>query len=78
MYEVKVGQIYRHYKGKEYEIIAVGRLTESATLEECVVYKALYDCPPFGTNSIWIRPLRMFLEHVSVDGKSVPRFTPLS
>ena len=76
--EVKVGQRYQHYSGKMYEIIAIGRLTESETLQECVVYKGLYDDPNFGKNPIWIRPLSMFVEEVVINGTSQPRFICLS
>lgn len=62
---------YRHYSGKEYEAIGVAHHSE--TLEELVVYKALYD-----EGSIWVRPLGMFLEEVEVDGRQVPRFEFLS
>jgi len=50
---IEVGKKYRHFKGKEYEVIAIGKHSE--TLEEMVVYKALY-----GNNDVWIRPLEMF------------------
>jgi hypothetical protein len=76
--KVEVGQIYKHYNGKPYEILAVGRLTESETLQECVVYKGLYDDPEFGPNPIWIRPLAMFMEEVMINGQSVPRFMQIS
>ncbi len=72
--EVEVGQIYQHYNGKQYEILAIGRLTESDILEECVVYKALYDDPQFGKGQVWIRPLEMFVEEVVINGQSMPRF----
>jgi len=57
---------YQHYKGKFYQVIEIAKHSE--TLEEFVVYRALYD------NSIWIRSLKMFLENVIIDGKEVPRF----
>lgn len=60
---------YRHYKGKLYEVIGVAKHSE--TLEELVVYKALYQ--PEGEN-LWVRPAAMFLETVEVDGKRMPRF----
>ena len=60
---------YRHYKGKEYEVIGIARHSE--TLEELVVYKALYQ--EEGKN-LWVRPLKMFLEEVEVGGKKMPRF----
>lgn len=60
---------YRHYKGKEYEVIGVARHSE--TQEELVVYKALYQ--PEGEN-LWVRPLKMFTEILTIEGKEVPRF----
>lgn len=63
---------YRHYKGKLYEVLGIARHSE--TLEELVVYRALYDSPEFGKNALWVRPKEMFLETVTVDGKIVPRF----
>ena len=63
---------YRHYKGKFYEVIGTARHTE--TLEEFVVYKALYDSKEFGKNALWVRPKKMFLEKVMFEGKKVPRF----
>ena len=67
--EVKKGK-YIHFKGHLCEVICVGRYSE--TLEEFVVYK--HDSEEFGKGSIWVRPKRMFLESVSVNGKEVPRF----
>lgn len=58
---------YRHYKGKEYEVIGVARHSE--TEEELVVYRTLY-----GNFDLWVRPLAMFLESVDVDGRAVARF----
>jgi hypothetical protein len=63
---IKLGK-YRHYKGNEYEVIGVARHSE--TLEDLVVYKALY-----GNYDLWVRPLNMFLEEVEVNGKKVKRF----
>jgi hypothetical protein len=63
---------YMHYKNKPYEVIGVAKHSE--TLEELVVYRALYDSEEFGPNSLWVRPKEMFLEDVEVDGKMVPRF----
>lgn len=64
---------YRHYKGKLYEVLGVARHSE--TLEELVVYRALYQSR-FGKNSLWVRPQKMFLEEILVNGKKVPRFAP--
>lgn len=70
--KLEIGK-YRHYKNKkEYLVIGIGKHTE--TLEDLIVYKALYDSEEFGKDSIWIRPLSMFLEDVEVEGKKVPRF----
>jgi hypothetical protein len=58
---------YRHYKGNDYEVIGIARHSE--TEEELVVYRKLYD-----DGSLWVRPLAMFMEDVTVDGQTVPRF----
>ena len=59
--------IYRHYKGNSYEVIGFARHSE--TLEDMVIYKALYgDC---GT---WVRPLSMWDNSIAIDGKIVKRF----
>ncbi len=71
MKEIKPG-IYKHYKGKLYEVIGIARHSE--TLEELVVYKALYESKEFGRNAVWVRPKAMFAEKVVVDGNEVPRF----
>lgn len=60
---------YKHYKGNLYEVIGVAKHSE--TLEEMVVYKALYQAE--GEN-LWVRPKAMFLEDVEVGGKLVKRF----
>jgi len=58
---------YRHYKGNFYEVIGMARHSE--TNEEVVVYRCLY-----GDHSLWVRPLAMFMETVTVAGREVPRF----
>lgn len=68
---IKLGK-YQHYKGNFYEVIGVGRHSE--TLEEVVIYRAVYDSE-YGKNCLWVRPKAMFLEKVFVDGQEVPRFT---
>lgn len=69
--EIKLG-MYRHYKGKDYKVIGIAHHSE--TLEDLIVYRALDDSPDFGKNALWVRPKKMFLENVTVDGKEVPRF----
>jgi hypothetical protein len=68
---MKLGK-YRHYKGKEYEVLGVA--THSETLEELVVYKALYSIEGKGENSLWVRPRAMFEEKIEVDGVVQKRF----
>lgn len=62
--------IYRHYKGPLYEVIGLARHSE--TEEWLVVYR-----PQYGERGLWVRPLTMFIESVEVDGKHVPRFSPV-
>ncbi len=64
--KIKPG-LYRHYKGNNYEVIGVARHSE--TMEELVVYRALY-----GEYGLWVRPREMFAETVVKDGLEVPRF----
>jgi len=59
---------YRHYKGKNYQVLDIARHSE--TQEVLVVYRCLYD-----DYSLWVRPYEMFVETVCIDGKDVPRFT---
>lgn len=68
---IKKGK-YRHYKGKEYEVL--GLALHSETLEEMVVYKPLYTTPDIPEGTLWVRSLKMFMENVVIDGKSIPRF----
>lgn len=62
---------YRHYKGRDYQVIGVARHSE--TEEELVVYRTLY-----GEHDLWVRPLAMFIEQVTIDGEAYPRFTFVS
>lgn len=64
--EIQPGK-YRHFKGKEYEVLHLARHSE--TEEWMVVYRALY-----GEFGIWVRPASMWLETVERDGKVMPRF----
>lgn len=67
--EIKPGR-YRHFKGNEYEVL--GTAKHSETLEELVVYRALY-----GEGGLWVRPASMWEEIVERDGKTFRRFTPI-
>ena len=59
--------IYRHYKGNLYQVLHTAQHSE--TEESLVVYRCLY-----GDYDVWVRPLTMFIETVTVDGKPLPRF----
>ena len=59
---------YRHYKGNEYEVL--GMATHSETLEEMVVYRALY-----GERRIWVRPAAMWQDRIETEHGTVERFT---
>ena len=59
---------YRHFKGKEYQVIGTARHSE--TREEMVVYRALY-----GDGGLWVRPAAMWDEQIERDGQVVRRFT---
>lgn len=61
---------YRHFKGGEYEVVGTARHSE--THESLVVYRPLYN-----DSGLWVRPVAMFLETVTHNGESVPRFTYL-
>jgi hypothetical protein len=54
-------------------VLAVGRNSENPE-EELVVYQGQYDDPKFGRHPIWIRPKKMFLGKVIVNGKRIDRF----
>lgn len=64
--EIKLGK-YRHFKGNEYEVIGIAKHSE--TLEEMVIYRALY-----GDGGYWVRPSHMWNEEVTRGGKTFPRF----
>lgn len=64
--QVELGK-YKHFKGGMYEVLGIAKNSE--TLEEMVVYKALY-----GDGDIWVRPIEMFTEKVLIGGEYVNRF----
>lgn len=65
--KIRAGR-YRHFKGREYRVLYIARHSE--TLEEYVVYQALY-----GNEEIWVRPANMWNETVVRDGEDFMRFT---
>ena len=67
VFMIEIGGIYKHYKGNEYQVIALAKHSE--TLEDMVVYKALY-----GEGDVWVRPVSMFTEIIKIDGKDIFRF----
>lgn len=67
--------IYRHYKGKEYDMIGIAYHSE--TMEKLVIYRGRYTDPKLGTNPMFARPKDIFFGTVTIDGKIVPRFTQL-
>lgn len=71
MEKIKQGK-YQHYKGNFYQVIGV--VIHSETLEELVLYKALYESADFGKDALWVRPLKMFKENVVINGQETPRF----
>lgn len=62
--------LYRHYKGNNYSVVGFARHSE--TREDMVLYVPLY-----GDGGYWVRPLAMFTEQVTHEGRSVPRFAYL-
>ena len=64
--DIKLGK-YRHFKGNEYEVIGIAKHSE--TLEEMVIYRALY-----GDGGYWVRPASMWNEEITRDGKTFLRF----
>jgi hypothetical protein len=63
---IKVGK-YQHFKGSYYQVLHLARHSE--TEEALVVYH------PFeNKNDIWVRPLDMFNETITREGKTLQRF----
>ena len=59
---------YQHFKGNMYEVVDIAKHSE--TLEDYVVYRALY-----GDHGLWVRPLTMFNEVVEREGVRHKRFS---
>jgi hypothetical protein len=70
MQNLEIGK-YRHFKGGEYQVLFIGKNSE--TLEDVVIYKALY-CD----GQIWVRPINMFFDFKKLeDGSEVKRFVKI-
>lgn len=65
--------IYEHFKGGKYRVIGVAKHSE--TLEDLVVYEALYDN---STSKLWARPFDDFIGEKELNGKKVKRFRFIS
>ena len=57
MRKVHINHIYQHYKGDKYIVLGIGKHSE--TLEEHVIYRALY-----GDGQIWVRPMSLFNDEI--------------
>jgi len=68
--EIEVGEIWRHYKGKHYKILVLGKYSETG--EAMVAYQRQED------GSIYFRPMDLFFQDVEWEGKTVPRFVLVS
>ena len=62
---------YRHFKGNEYEVLYIAKHSE--TMEDMVVYRALY-----GEKGVWVRPAAMWEETITRDGKTFKRFEKIA
>lgn len=76
--EIKAGQVYKHYKGNLYKVVAIAVDTEAGLIDDYskiddsqrrVIYYALHD-----DTIIWDRPYKMFAEKIMVDGGEQWRF----
>jgi hypothetical protein len=63
------GDLYRHYRGGQYKIVATGFLEDSETT--CVIYQSLEK------DIVWVRTAKNFLEDVERGGKTMPRFSKI-
>ena len=70
MKNIELGR-YQHFKGNYYQVLHLAK--DSETEETFVVYQ-----PEYGDKEIWIRPLAMFAETITRDGKTMQRFTKVS
>jgi hypothetical protein len=71
--QISINGTYRHYKGNLYRVLYVAR--DSDSLEETVVYMALYSDPTFGEDTVWVRRSSEFRGTIQYEGKVLSRFT---
>lgn len=64
MNQVKIGKVYRHFKGNYYFVEDVA--LDSETKERVVIYKPIYDR---NDSKIWVRKESMFLEEIDITRK---------
>ena len=73
--DLRPGTRVRHFKGGEYEVVGLGRHSE--TDETLVVYRPLGTSPLAADQQFWVRPITMFTDEVSRDGYHGPRFVQI-
>jgi hypothetical protein len=74
---IKAGDLYKHFKGDYYKIVAIAR--DGETTDLLVIYQGFYDDKRFGPNPIWARPLEDFAGYkITDDGKKIKRFEKVS
>ena len=71
IFVLMTGKYYRHFKSNVYRVLHIAKHSE--TLEEMVVYQAMY-----GERDVWVRPMSMFEEVIERDGKTFRRFSQIS
>ncbi len=69
MKDVIKGALYQHYKGKLYKVLDI--VKHSETCESMVLYEAQYENE---LGKLWVRPIKMFCEKITIDGKLLDRF----
>jgi hypothetical protein len=74
MEEPQKGEIYKHCKGGEYEIVGVALDSSDDALKKLVIYKQLYERENFPQGTVWARSLEDFSGQKEIDGQSVKRF----
>jgi hypothetical protein len=71
--KLKIGSVYRHYKGKTYTILHIARnAAHGHTPEELsVIYQENYICHQYGKNCVWSCPYAEFCDIIN----AIPRFS---